>query len=70
LCAFAEFLLGEDILVAPVLTKGAEARDIYLPEGEWQEGFEGPVHQGPVWLLAYPAPLNHLPPFFQRLSPA
>jgi myogenesis-regulating glycosidase len=68
-CLLAEFLLGEDYLVAPVLVKGAVARDIYLPEGAWSEGFHednGQVHNGPVWLRNHPAPLNHLP-FFQRL---
>jgi len=29
-----EFMLG-DLLVAPVLTEGAESREVYLPEGRW-----------------------------------
>lgn len=30
-----EFLLGEDLLVAPVLSKGAKSRAVYFPTGEW-----------------------------------
>jgi alpha-glucosidase (family GH31 glycosyl hydrolase) len=30
-----EFLLGEDILVAPVLERGATTRTIRLPPGRW-----------------------------------
>ena len=32
-----QFLWGRDILVAPVFTKGAVARDVYLPKGEWYD---------------------------------
>ena len=30
-----EFLVGEDLLVAPVLIKGAKSREVYFPNGEW-----------------------------------
>ncbi len=30
-----EFLLGEDLLVAPVVVKGANSREVYFPAGEW-----------------------------------
>jgi hypothetical protein len=33
----SEFLLGDDILVAPILDQGATARDIYLPHGLWKD---------------------------------
>ena len=32
-----EFLWGRDLLIAPVFTKGATARDVYLPQGEWYD---------------------------------
>ena len=28
---------GRDLLVAPVFTKGATSRDVYLPKGEWYD---------------------------------
>ena len=30
-----EFLLGDDLLVAPVLEEGATSRSVYLPHGRW-----------------------------------
>jgi len=32
-----EYLWGRDILVAPVVAKGAASRDVYLPPGEWYD---------------------------------
>ncbi len=33
----SEYLWGRDILVAPVFTKGATTRDVYLPQGQWYD---------------------------------
>lgn len=67
--AFAEFLLGEDILVAPVLVEGATSRDIYLPAGFWKdENMKSDVVlKGPTWLKNYNAGLDILP-YFRRIS--
>ena len=32
-----EYLWGRDILVAPVVERGADGRDLYLPEGDWYD---------------------------------
>ncbi|MEY4367630.1 MAG: hypothetical protein RLZ28_1045 [Actinomycetota bacterium] len=32
-----EYLFGRDLLVAPVLEAGLEAREVYLPAGEWYD---------------------------------
>ena len=32
-----EFLWGRDLLIAPVIEKGATSRDIYLPAGDWYD---------------------------------
>lgn len=32
-----QFMWGRDLLVAPVFTKGAASRDVYLPKGEWYD---------------------------------
>ncbi len=32
-----QFMWGRDLLVAPVFTKGATSRDVYLPKGEWYD---------------------------------
>jgi len=32
-----EFMVGDALLVAPVVAQGQVQRDIYLPEGEWRD---------------------------------
>ena len=36
-----EYLWGRDLLVAPVVEKGAERRTLYLPKGEWHDYWTG-----------------------------
>ncbi|HEY1098400.1 MAG TPA: TIM-barrel domain-containing protein [Myxococcota bacterium] len=38
-----QFLLGADLLVAPVLDKGARRRDVWLPPGSWVDTRDGAV---------------------------
>jgi len=60
-----EFLIGSDLLVAPVGQKGMRERDIYLPPGMWLDHWSGKVFEGPTVLKKHPAPLEKLP-FFHR----
>jgi len=62
-----EFLLGDEILAAPVIQPGAQARTIFLPEGKWQEYWTGAMFSGPVVLQDHPAPLDVLP-LFRRMA--
>ncbi|XP_066252568.1 myogenesis-regulating glycosidase-like [Euwallacea similis] len=61
-----EYLLGEEILVAPILEEGATTRDVYLPKGDWQDGNDGKVYTGPTTLKDYPAPIELLPYFIKQ----
>ena len=54
-----QFLLGDQILVAPVIEKGAVTREIVFPEGRWK-GDDGSLVEGPV-ILEVAAPLERLP---------
>ena len=62
-----EFLLGDDILIAPVMEEGSIQRDIYFPRGEWQD----PAHpddktiSGPGWVWGYHASLFVIPYFIR-----
>ncbi|XP_058446154.1 myogenesis-regulating glycosidase-like isoform X2 [Malaya genurostris] len=58
-----EYLLGEDILVAPILIEFAITRDIYLPKGTWRDGNNNQVYEGSRWLKNYSAPMSTLPYF-------
>ena len=59
---YDEFLVGEELLVAPILAKGQTARDVYLPNGNWKAQ-NGSVYTGPVTLKNYPAPIQDIPFF-------
>jgi alpha-D-xyloside xylohydrolase len=56
-----QFLLGDDLLVAPVVTEGAAEREVYLPGGaDWRDAWTGARLTGGRWLTA-PAPLEIIP---------
>lgn len=58
-----QFMLGADVVVAPVLQSGARSRDIYLPEGEWLDLNTKKTVRGKQWMKNYAAPLDVLPVF-------
>ncbi len=43
-----QFLLGDAVLVAPVLTEGATHHQVQLPPGEWFDMENDEVHSGPT----------------------
>jgi alpha-glucosidase (family GH31 glycosyl hydrolase) len=55
-----EYLLGDDLLVAPVLGPGQTERSVYLPADNWRDYWTGKTYQGPGWVTV-PAPLHHIP---------
>lgn len=59
-----QFMLGTDILVAPVLEKGQTSRDVVLPEGTWTY-CDGVVYEG-GGTVTVPAPIEVLPYFIKR----
>lgn len=63
-----EFLLGDDILVAPVVQPNLRQRDIFLPPGTWKDHWTGKTFEGPLILRDYPAPLEILPLFERAIE--
>lgn len=45
-----EYLWGRDLLVAPVVEKGAKSRRVYLPAGTWYDWWTGEKHEGKRWI--------------------
>ena len=41
-----EYLLGDDLLVAPLLEENAKSREVYLPDGAWFDFFDGTEYSG------------------------
>lgn len=58
-------LLGRDLLLAPVLRPGVEARAVYLPAGSWCDMRNDERYDGSRWILAE-APLTGELPLFAR----
>lgn len=59
-----QFLVGRDILIAPILRPDTEYRAVYLPEGVWYDYWTGERHPGGQAILAQ-APLDTLPIFIK-----
>ncbi len=56
-----QFMLGDSLLVAPVLTKGDRTRNVVLPTGRWKY-VDGTVYDGGC-TVTVPADLDTLPRF-------
>jgi hypothetical protein len=65
-----QFALGQDVIVAPVVHRGARRRDVYLTEGRWRSlAAPAAVLEGGRWLRGLPAPLDCLPVFVRDGTP-
>ena len=56
-----EFMMGGDLLVAPVVEEGAVSRKVVLPPGTWKAD-DGQTYRGPA-TIEVSAPLSRLPHF-------
>ncbi|MFF8947056.1 TIM-barrel domain-containing protein [Streptomyces sp. NPDC014864] len=54
------FLLGDSLLVAPVLTPGTERRAVCVPPGRWYDTATGRPYEGPARVLV-DAPASRIP---------
>jgi len=62
-----EYLFGEDLLVAPVVTRGATSRTVFFPPGQWIDYWDGTVFEIPEGgqYIEVTAPLEKLPLFLR-----
>jgi alpha-glucosidase len=58
-----EFMMGDGLLVAPVMEKGATTRKVALPPGKWRAD-DGKTYEGPA-TIEVATPLERLP-YFER----
>jgi alpha-D-xyloside xylohydrolase len=54
-----QYLLGDSLLVAPVVERGAREREVVFPPGTWIDWFRGDVHEQGTEIV--PAELHELP---------
>lgn len=59
-----QFMLGDDMLVAPVVNQGETVKRVVLPEGKWQDP-NGEIFEGGR-TIEYPAPLEVVPYFIKK----
>lgn len=57
-----EFMLGADILVAPVLEENRVSRDVVLPQGKWRDAWTGTLYEQER-ILQHLAPCPGIPVF-------
>lgn len=57
-----QFVLGDHVVIAPVLSEGQKMRQIYLPEGSWRDGRDGTIYTGPK-TFNYNVTLDSIPYF-------
>ena len=64
----AQFMFGRELLVAPVVKKGARTKNVYLPEGTWIDyNNKQMVYTGEQWTTV-DAPLSSVPMFVKQGS--
>ena len=64
-----EYLIGDEILVAPIIVKGATKRDIYIPDGTWRDELKGENVIGKDWLKDYKVELGQVAYFTRQIDP-
>ncbi|MBF0547708.1 MAG: glycoside hydrolase family 31 protein [Candidatus Riflebacteria bacterium] len=60
-----QFMIGENLLVAPVLSANDRFKKLFLPKGRWLEMDTKKVYEGPQWLII-DAPLEKIPLFIKE----
>jgi alpha-glucosidase len=64
---YEEFLLGPDLLVAPVLDPNTQKKEVYLPQGTWIELWTNQTYEGNNKIIV-DAPLGNPPLFYKKDS--
>lgn len=58
-----QYMLGPNLLVAPILYEGQRTREIYLPQGiNWHDLWTGEIHEGGKKIIV-DAPIDRIPIF-------
>lgn len=60
-----QFVMGDFLVVAPQIVKGAKERKVIIPPGKW-EADDGAIYEGPCEIIVS-TPISRLP-YFERIS--
>ncbi|MCK0145326.1 glycoside hydrolase family 31 protein [Arenibacter sp. F26102] len=58
-----QFMVGEALLIAPVVEKGAKQRSLYLPKGDWLDYNDPKINYSGGTIIDYPVELETTPIF-------
>jgi len=61
-----QFMVGDNLVVAPVVIWGQRERTVYLPLGTWTDPHDK-VYTGPAEFMKVPAPLEELLYFRRKI---
>ena len=59
---YDQYMFGSQYLVAPILQLGQFEREVYLPEGKWQDIRNGKIYEGGE-VITSKAPIESIPVF-------
>jgi len=60
-----QFMVGQFLMLAPMVKKGQRERRVYLPEGKWMDFWERKEFSGPGWIREK-ADLSRMPIFIRE----
>jgi alpha-glucosidase len=60
-----QFMIGDNLLVAPVLSETENSKKLYLPAGKWLDWWSNRVYEGNQWIFVE-APINKIPLFIKE----
>jgi alpha-glucosidase len=60
-----QYMIGDNLLVAPVLSETEDAKKLYLPEGKWLDWWTNKVYEGSQWIFIQ-VPINRIPLFIRE----
>ena len=59
-----QFMFGRVLLIAPVMTREDDTRQVYLPRGNWYDFWSLKQHKGPAW-IHYTCQIDKIPIFIR-----
>ena len=60
-----QFMIGNNLLVAPVLSENESFKKLYLPNGKWLDWWSSKVYEGNQWIIVE-APMDKIPLFIRE----
>ena len=60
-----QFMIGENLLVAPVFNEHSNFKKLYLPDGKWYDWWTGKIYNGHQWIIV-DAPVYQIPFFIKQ----